>query len=77
MTLKGNAKFNVKLICGSKSEIKNLVDFHASSQKSENLHFDGFRYFRLNNIKFQMKSTKELCIMTLKSNERFGSWFQK
>ena len=40
MTLKGIAKFKEKLTCGLKNNIKNLVNFHASSQKSENLHFD-------------------------------------
>ena len=41
MTLKGDAKFKGKLTCGLKNNIRNLVNFHASSQKSENLHFDG------------------------------------
>ena len=40
MTLKGIAKYKGKLTCGLKNNIKNLVNFHASSQKSENLHFD-------------------------------------
>ena len=30
-----------KLTCGLKNDITNLVNFHASSRKSENLHFDG------------------------------------
>ena len=40
MTLKDDAKFKGKLICGLKNDIRNLVNFHASSQKSQNLHFD-------------------------------------
>ena len=40
MTLKGEAKFKGKLTCGLKNDIRNLVNFHASSQKSKNLHFD-------------------------------------
>ena len=39
MTLKGNAKFKGKLTRGLKNDIKNLVNFLASSRKSENLHF--------------------------------------
>ena len=39
MTLKRNAKFKRKLTCGLKNDIRNLVNFHASSRKSENLHF--------------------------------------
>ena len=41
MTLKGNAMFKEKLTCGLKNDIGNLVNFHVSSCKSENLHFDG------------------------------------
>ena len=35
-----DAKFKGKLTCGLKNNIKNVVNFHASSQKSENLHMD-------------------------------------
>ena len=41
MTLKSDAQFKGKLTRGLKNDIKNLVNFHASSRKSENLHFDG------------------------------------
>ena len=40
MTLKGNAKFKGKPTCGLKNDIRNLANFRASRQKSENLHFD-------------------------------------
>ena len=40
MTLKSDAKFGVKLTLGSKNNMKNLVNFNASSGKSENLHFN-------------------------------------
>ena len=40
MTLKGDAKFLKKLTCGLKNNTRNLVNFHASSRNSENLHFD-------------------------------------
>ena len=40
MTLKSDAKFKEKLICGLKKHIRNLVNFHASSCKSETLQFD-------------------------------------
>ena len=42
MTLKGFAKFKGKLTRGLKNDIRNLVNFHASSRKSENWHFDEF-----------------------------------
>ena len=41
MILKGDAKFKRKLARGLKKDIMNLVNFHASSQKSQNLHFNG------------------------------------
>ena len=36
MTLKGDQK----LTGGLKNDIRNLINFHASIRKSENLHFD-------------------------------------
>ena len=41
MTLKGDSKLKGKLTRSLRNGIRNLVNFHASSQKSENLHFDG------------------------------------
>ena len=41
MTPKGDAKCKGKLTCGLKNGIRNLVNFHASSRKFENFHFDG------------------------------------
>ena len=40
MTVKGVAKFDKKQTLGSKNDIRNLVNFNASSGKSGNLHFD-------------------------------------
>ena len=40
MTLKSVTKYKGKLIRGLKNDIKNLVNFHASSRKSKNLHLD-------------------------------------
>ena len=45
MTLKGNAKFTGKPTCGLKNDIRNLANFRASRQKSENLHFDWILLF--------------------------------
>ena len=39
--LKGDAIFKGKLTGGLKNDIRNLVNFHERSRKSENLHFDG------------------------------------
>ena len=40
MILKGDAKSKRKLTRGLKNDMRNLVNFHASSRKSGNLHFD-------------------------------------
>ena len=40
MKLKGGTKLTEKLICDLKKDMRNLVNFHASSQKSENLLFN-------------------------------------
>ena len=40
MTLKGDANFKGKLTPGLKNDKKNLANFHVSSRKSGNLHFD-------------------------------------
>ena len=41
MTLKGYAIFKEKLTCCLKNGMRNLVNFHASSCKPENVRFDG------------------------------------
>ena len=40
MTLKGDVIFKQKLTGGLKNDIRNLINFHASIRKYENLHFD-------------------------------------
>ena len=39
MALKSEAKFEEKLVLGSKNDMRNLMNLNASSGKSENLHF--------------------------------------
>ena len=41
MTLKVDLIFKEKMTGGLKNDIRNLVNFHGSSRKSENLHSDG------------------------------------
>ena len=40
MTLESAAKFEENCLLVSKNDMMNLVNFNASSGKSENLHFD-------------------------------------
>ena len=46
MTPKGDQKLTVDL----KNDIRNLINFHESSCKSQNLHFDGLVLSRAFNI---------------------------
>ena len=69
MTLNSDAKFKEKTDRGLKNDIRNLVNFHASNRKSENLHFDGLLLCKA--YKDLWKSTEELCLMTLKSDAKF------
>ena len=70
MVLKSDAKFEEKLTLGYKNNTKNLVNFNASSGKSENLHFDVL----LLSIAYKVsgkKNAEELSLMTLKSDPNF------
>ena len=41
MTLNSDAKFEEESTCHCKNDMRNLENFHASTRKSQNLHFDG------------------------------------
>ena len=41
MTLKSDPNFEEKLTFCLKNDMRNLVKFNTSREKSENLHFDG------------------------------------
>ena len=70
MTLKSDAKFKEKLTCGFKYDMRNLVNFHPSTQKSEN--FISIRYFWPKYMWFELKkNTEELSFMTLNSDAKF------
>ena len=63
MTLKSGAKFEEKLALGSINDMRNLINFNASSCKSENVHFDVIT------MKNDAKFEKEL-ICALKNDTR-------
>ena len=67
--MKGDAKFKGKLTFGLKNNIRNLINFHASSRKWKfALWSDPF----VQSIyRFRWKNTEELCFMTLKSDAKF------
>ena len=65
MTLEIDAKLEGKLAHGFKNGMMNLVNFNASSGKSENLHFDLLLLSIAYNV-LAKKSAEELSLMTVK-----------
>ena len=53
MTLKSDAKLKEKLTCGFKYDMKDLVNFHPTTQKSES--FTLMSYFCPKNMRFELK----------------------
>ena len=68
--MKIDAKFEEKLTCGLKNDVRDLVNFRQTTQKSKNLHFDELLLSKVYKIA-QLKSTVELCVMILNSNAKF------
>ena len=67
--LKGDAKFKGNLICGLKKDMRNLVNFHVSSRKSENLNFD--RILLSKTYKDLDGKNSRGSLLTLKSDAKF------
>ena len=59
MTVESDAKFEEKLALGFKNDMMNLVNFNASSGKSENFHFDVL-LLSIAYIKFQLKKCRRV-----------------
>ena len=68
MTLKGDAKFKEKLTRGLTNDMKNLVNFHASNRKSENLYFNGLVLSKA--YKVLDEKVQKSCLRTLKSDTK-------
>ena len=69
MTLKSDARFKEKLTCGFKCDMKDLVNFHPTTQKSES--FTSMGYLCPKYMRFELKNTEELSFMTLNSDTKF------
>ena len=50
MTLTIDAKFEGKLTCASKNDMRNLVNCHQSTPESQNLDFDGILLSKVENV---------------------------
>ena len=68
MTLNNVAKFKGKLTCSFKHDTRNLVNFHSTTQKSEN--FTSMGSFCPKYIRFELEKPEELCFMTLNSDAK-------
>ena len=69
MILKSDTKFEEKMTLGSKNDLRNLVNFNASSRKLENLHFD-LLILSKEYSACAKKSTEGLCVITQKNNAK-------
>ena len=70
MTFKSDAKFKEKLTCGFKYHVKNLVNFHLTTQKSE-IYFGWARFIQSIQGLTSKNTTEELSFMTLNSDVKF------
>ena len=70
MTLKNHAKFEGKLTLVSENDMRNLMNFNASSDKSENLHFDVVLLLSIA-YKVSVKKVQKNYLMTLKNYPNF------
>ena len=68
MTPNSDAKFEEEPTCRCKNDMRNLANFHASTQKPSNLHFDGF--FVQSVLMYEQKITEEFCVTTLKNDAK-------
>ena len=69
MTLKSYAKFEEKLTCGFKYDMRNLVNIHPTTQKPKN--FTPMGYFCPKYMRFELKKREELSLMALNSDPKF------
>ena len=69
IALKSDTKFKEKLICCFKYDIRNLVNFHPTTQKSEN--FSSIVFFCPKYMRFELKNTDELFFMALNNDGKF------
>ena len=70
MTLKSDAKFKEKLTCGFKYDMKNLVNFHPTTQKSKKKVF-GWVLFVQSIQSLSYKNIEEYSFMTMNRDAKF------
>ena len=70
MTMKNDTKFEEKLTCQFKIDMRNLTNFDASTQNPKNLHFNRLLLTKVYNF-WAKKSIEELCLMAPKTDAKF------
>ena len=71
ITLKSDAKFEEKqTYFGFKEDIRTLVNFDPTTQKSKN--FTSMGYFCPKYVRFELSNTEKLSFMTLNSDAKFA-----
>ena len=50
MTIKNNSKFEEKSTCQFKIDMRNLMNFDPSTQKSQNMHINGLLLTKVYNV---------------------------
>ena len=69
MRLKNDENFKEKLTCGFKYDMRNLMNFHPTTQKSENS--TPMDYFYRKYLRFELKKREELSLMAVNSDAKF------
>ena len=71
MTLKWHVKLLKKRISDLENDMRNFSNFHQNPWKHQNWDFDGILFFSKIENAWVRKSKAELCVMTLKNDEKF------
>ena len=83
MRLKADARFKEKMTGNLKNDIRNLVNFHGNSQKSENLHFDELLFpvaYKVSAKKYRRvisHDTEDWSKLWIKTNFLFKKWHEE
>ena len=70
MAVQIDTKFEGKLTCAFKNDMRNLVNFHQSTWKSQNWDFDRILFFVQSWKCMSLKFIGELCVMAVKNDAK-------
>ena len=67
MTLESDVKFEKKLACSLENNMRNLANFHQSTQKSQN---QDFYWVHLSKVENVSAYNLDLCVVAMKNDEK-------